>query len=94
MSADSMIPEPIQHVVRDLVTDTKYFDESAECGGSWIELCTWMIRMQAKLDLLLEIGPDGIRRSARMIIDEATQQVIIDHFVVPDDLMGEDLDGA
>ena len=93
MSTDLMIPEVIQHIIRDLVTDTKYFDESAEYGGSWLELCTWMIRMQAKLDTLLEIGPDGIRRSARMTIDAATQQVIIEGFVVPDDLAAEDMDG-
>ena len=93
MSADLLIPESIQHVVRDLVTDTMYFDESAKHGGSWLELCTWLIRMQAKLDTLLEIGPDGIRRSARMTIDAATQQMIIEGFVVPDDLAAGDLDG-
>ena len=49
-----------------------------------MELYTWLLAMQPRSDTLLAMGLEGVRRSARMTIDDDRLEQIMQSFTVPD----------
>lgn len=89
---ENAIPENLQRVVHEAADRMEEFVRSAREGGSWLELQTWLMASQERVGLLLDVGVDGVRRSARMTISAEQQEKILGDFTVPDTIPQEGSD--
>lgn len=78
------IPQPVQETLRDLAKSARYLADDVENGASWTRIYTWLLSMEPRLTTLLDIGLDGIPRSARLDIDGERQEQIMADFDIPD----------